>query len=41
MISKPISVIVDALKLEQKKKEKLRYVQLCRFKVVVVIFLNL
>ena len=41
VISLAISVIVDALKSEQARKDKLRSVQLRRFKVVVVIFLNL
>ena len=41
VISCTISVIVDALKSEQARKDKLRCKQLRRFEVVVVIFLNL
>ena len=39
--SRQKSVIVDALKSEQAKKDKIRNVRLRRFEVVVVIFLNL
>ena len=41
VISWPISVIVDALKSEQARKDKLRCIRLRRFEVVVVFFLNL